>query len=122
MGWAVGFDSNWHRDVGYGVPSVCDQPGCGEAIDRGLGYVCGGEPYGGEGGCGLYFCGEHLLMGADRQSCERCLAGKRPFKPTPDTAEWLRWKLTDESWAEWRQEHLAEVEAISATLLGKENG
>src|SRR5690606_23075125 len=53
MGWAVGYDSNWNRDIGYGVPTTCDHPGCNEKIDRGLSYVCGDEPYGGEHGCGL---------------------------------------------------------------------
>lgn len=23
MGWSIGFDSNWNRDVGYGVPATC---------------------------------------------------------------------------------------------------
>lgn len=105
MGWSVGFDSNWSRDIGYGVPAICDQPACGEAVDRGLGYVCGGEPYGGEDGCGLYFCGEHLTGGDPCQQCERCIDGEPPFDATPDTAEWLNWKLTDESWEQWRQEN-----------------
>jgi hypothetical protein len=52
MGWSIGFDTTWNRDIGYGVPAICDRPGCGEAIDRGLSFVCGGEPYGGEKGCG----------------------------------------------------------------------
>ena len=26
MSWAVGYDENWKRDVGYGVPSYCDHP------------------------------------------------------------------------------------------------
>jgi hypothetical protein len=116
MGWSVGFDSNWNRDIGYGVPAACDQPACGEAIDRGLGCVCGGDPYGGEHGCGLFFCGKHLLMGDPRQQCERCAAGQPPFEPTPDTAEWLDWKLTDESWAQWRSEHPAEVKAAREAL------
>ncbi|HEV7521417.1 MAG TPA: hypothetical protein VGP89_09990, partial [Candidatus Angelobacter sp.] len=60
MGWSLGFDSNWQRDIGYGVPAYCDHPKCNKKIDRGLSYVCGGEPYGGELGCGLYFCSEHL--------------------------------------------------------------
>jgi hypothetical protein len=107
MGWQVGFDSRWGRDIGYGVPATCDFPGCGEAIDRGLGYVCGGEPYGGEDGCGLFFCGEHLA-----DLCERCEASRSPFEPTPDTPEWLEWKLTDESWAEWRRLHPAEEKAM----------
>ncbi|MBO0813536.1 MAG: hypothetical protein J2P30_00045 [Actinobacteria bacterium] len=110
MGWQVGYDSNWNRDIGYGVPATCDQPGCGEKIDRGLAYVCGGEPYGGENGCGLYFCGEHLA--GEGQQCERCLNQEPPFSPTPDTAEWLNWKLTDESWEQWRAENPAEVERI----------
>lgn len=116
MGWAVGFDTHWNRDIGYGVPALCDQPGCGEEIDRGLGCVCGGEPYGGEKGCGLYFCGDHLAYywteedeelddESTVQRCERCGTGKPPFEPTPDTAEWVNHKLTDESWAEWRAEH-----------------
>ncbi len=116
MGWQVGYDSNWGRDVGYGVPAVCDQPSCGEAIDRGLAYVCGGEPYGGEEGCGLYFCGEHMLLGGPRQQCERCAEGEPPYEPTPDTLEWVAWKLTDESWGPWRDEHAAEVEAMKAVL------
>ncbi len=114
MSWAVGRDPQWNRDIGYGVPATCDYPGCEYAIDRGLGYVCGGEPYGGEIGCGLYFCGAHLL--AYNSLCERCEAGQPPFEPTPDTAEWLEWKLTDESWQQWRDENAAEVERITAEL------
>ena len=114
MGWSVGFDSNWNRDIGYGVPATCDYPGCGEAIDRGLGYVCGGEPYGGEDGCGLYFCGEHMLLGGSRQQCERCAEGEPPFEATPDTREWIEWKLTDESWAAWRDENPEKVGLMRA--------
>lgn len=121
MGWQVGYDSNWKRDVGYGVPAICDRPGCGEAIDRGLSYVCGGEPYGGDHGCGLYFCGEHLLgsrKDGDRLVwvCGRCDKNRPPYEPTPDTTEWLRWKLTDESWERWRQENPAAVEHAHAAL------
>lgn len=106
MSWAIGYDTRWQRDIGYGVPATCDRPVCGEPIDRGLGYVCGGEPYGGEVGCGLYFCADHLLYGDGRGPvCERCLAGEPPFEPTPDTTEWIQWKLTDPSWAQWRAEH-----------------
>ena len=97
MGWSVGFDSGWNRDIGYGVPATCDHPGCGEEIDRGLGYVCGGEPYGGDTGCGLYFCDKHLWCsnkidstGAKRfaQHCRRCISRKPPYTPTPDTDAW----------------------------------
>lgn len=119
MGWSIGFDSKWNRDIGYGVLAICDHPGCGEAIDRGLAFVCGGEPYGGEHGCGLYFCGQHLLMGEQLPQCERCMAGQPPFDPTPDTAEWLEWKLTDESWAQWRDEHPEDVARVRKMLGGR---
>lgn len=106
MGWSIGYDDNWKRDVGYGVPAYCDHPKCHAEIDRGLDYVCGGGPYGesavdGErDGCGLYFCGDH---GAG-QLCPRCLAYKPPYKhPKPEHPRWIRHKLTAPSWAKWRQ-------------------
>ena len=101
MSWAVGYDENWKRDIGYGVPAVCDHPECNAKIDRGLAYVCGGEPYGGDDGCGLYFCEAHL----DGYSmCPRCRYLKPPFEPKPDTPAWTNHKATDPSWAEWRRE------------------
>lgn len=109
MGWAVGYDTNWQRDIGYGVPAVCDQPGCHAEIDRGLAYVCGGEPYGGDEGCGLFFCDRHLVGGEVVVQCERCAAGRDPFDAKPDVPEWVNWKLNDESWAEWRAENPAVV-------------
>lgn len=101
MGWAVGYDSNWRRDIGYGVPSICDHPECGAEIDRGLAYVCGGAPFGGDSGCGLFFCGWHLF--ASPPLCERCMGGEEMFTPTPDTLEWINHKMTDPSWAAWRE-------------------
>jgi hypothetical protein len=115
MSWQVGYDSRWNRDIGYGVPATCDFPGCGAVIDRGLAYVCGGEPYGGENGCGLFFCQDHMLYGETVPSCEqcdRCRAGQPPFEPTPDTREWIAWKLTDDSWAPWRGENPEAVGAM----------
>ena len=114
MGWSIGFDRTWNRDIGYGVPATCDYPACGDAIDRGLAYVCGGEPRGGEHGCGLYFCGQHQV--GRGQLCERCEEGKPPFEATPDTREWIQWKLTDESWAQWRDENPEQVSAMKAAL------
>ena len=38
MSWAVGYDSKWQRDIGYGVPSICDHPKCNKEIHRGLSY------------------------------------------------------------------------------------
>lgn len=116
MGWSIGFDSRWNRDIGYGVPATCDFPGCGADIDRGLAFVCGGEPYGGERGCGLFFCGEHMFVGSHRQQCDRCAYGKPPFDATPDTREWVEWKLTDESWAAWRDENPEAVKAMTAAV------
>jgi hypothetical protein len=110
MSWAIGFDSWWYRDIGYGVPAECDHPQCHEQIDRGLAHVCGGEPYGGEHGCGLYFCGEHL----SGEQCSRCRHHKKPFTPKPDVDEWIAHKLTHDSWSQWRAENQAEVEAMKA--------
>src|SRR5687767_8726286 len=103
MSWAIGFDSHWQRDIGYGVPAFCDHPKCDKEIDRGLSYVCGGEPYGGERGCGLYFCGEHLWNPG--QLCNRCWRRTRkPYTPKPEHPRWLHHKATHESWAAWRAE------------------
>jgi hypothetical protein len=117
MGWAVGYDTKWKRDIGYGVPSICDHPECETEINRGLAYVCANqEPYGGEG-CGLFFCELHRnyrSLGDDEdgeddlsagQFCERCLVDGPPFDPKPDTPERIAWKLTDSSWQQWREEN-----------------
>lgn len=119
MGWSIGYDSAWSRDVGYGVPAFCDHPKCNAEIDRGLAYVCGGqEPYGGEHGCGLYFCSEHLAYySSTRHShCARCGRYRKPFKPKPEHPDWIRWKLTDESWSRWRAENPAKVEQLRAAV------
>lgn len=106
MGWAIGYDEHWNRDIGYGVVAHCDYPGCRRVIDRGLAYVCGGEPYGGDTGCGLYFCGKHLhFQGDGPQMCARCCVKKKPFEPRPDHKKWIHWKMTDWSWAKWRKEN-----------------
>lgn len=106
MGWSIGYDTKWKRDIGYGVPAICDHPGCFVAIDRGLAYVCAGsEPYGGDDGCGLFFCDKHSSPG--RHLCERCCCFEAPFPPKPDTVEWINWKETEESWAPWRAERAA---------------
>ena len=103
MGWSVGYDTKWKRDIGYGVPSICDHPDCNKEIDRGLSYVCHSEqPYGGEG-CGLYFCESHVCLGNTESGeiafmCEKCEQGEGPFDPKPDTEEWISHKKTDPSW------------------------
>ena len=114
MGWSIGFDTNWNRDIGYGVPAYCDHPGCNKEIDRGLSYVCGGEPYGEPRGCGLFFCADHLIMSARLpQLCARCKRGRPPFKAKPDHPKWTEHKATDPSWAEWRKAQAAHMEAIA---------
>lgn len=113
MSWAIGYDVNWQRDIGYGVPSRCDHPDCEQIIDRGLGYVCGSDPYGGERGCGLFFCGNHLLASC---ICQRCKRSKVPFDPKPDLRAWMLHKLFDESWKRWRGENPTEVHALYIAL------
>ncbi|BDU72926.1 hypothetical protein [Mesoterricola silvestris] len=131
MGWSIGFDTRWNRDIGYGVPATCDFPGCKAEIDRGLSYVCGSDPHGGDHGCGLYFCPKHLGYYTRRQAgepggvrdvqlCLRC--GKRskrgPFSPSLDVPEWINHKLTDESWAAWRRENPEQVTRLAAQIAG----
>lgn len=109
MGWSIGYDSHWKRDIGYGVMAYCDHPRCNKVIDRGMAYICGGGLYG-EGldgerdGCGLFFCQDHLIIGY----CPKCdRYDKKPYKPKPDHPQWTLWKMTDPSWAEWRKSLVA---------------
>jgi hypothetical protein len=113
MGWSIGYDSNWKRDIGYGVPAICDHPECSAEINRGLSYVCGGEPYGGERGCGLFFCSKHLYLPMRRpQLCEKCEKRRKPFQLKADTPEWIKWKLTDSSWSDWRLQNHDAVDEL----------
>ena len=120
MGWSIGYDSKWKRDIGYGVFATCDHPDCDKRIDRGLSYVCGGEARGGERGCGLYFCGDHMYWGVaddDPQMCQRCCDEEPAFDPKPDHPVWIEWKLTDESWQQWRDENPKEVKKLKITYM-----
>lgn len=113
MSWSLGFDTRWNRDIGYGVPAYCDAPSCRAKIDRGLGCVCGDGPYGGETGCGLYFCGKH---GGGRR-CKRCRSYRPPYRRlSPEHPTWLRFKLKDKSWRQWRLAHREEVAAMKSAL------
>lgn len=116
MGWSVGYDARWNRDIGYGVPATCDHPGCNAKIDRGLSYVCGGEPYGGDEGCGLYFCHEHLFIDDGPQRCERCCDGEDPFPATADVRKWRTHKLLHPSWRQWRAENPDETAALRESI------
>lgn len=135
MGWSIGYDGRFGRFIGYGVPAYCDHPDCNKKIDRGLSYVCANEePYGGDHGCGLYFCEEHrqhfIPVDPDDEDsdgvygCERCAAitdGQRaaPFDPKPEHSTWIRHVLTDDSWARWRAENPKKVAAFRAALEAK---
>ena len=122
MGWAIGYDTNWDRDIGYGVPAICDFPECNKKIDRGLSYVCGSEPYGGECGCGLYFCEEHFITRKPHNSdslvqlCPRCYRYRASYKAKPDCKEWISFKLKDSSWATWRRENPQRVKEMNILL------
>lgn len=92
MGWSHGYDPVHDRDIGYGIEAKCDHPDCEEMIDRGLSYVCGSDIYGGNHGCGLYFCEKHRhyteVCEADGEKwspelCERCRNHDTPFDPKP---------------------------------------
>jgi hypothetical protein len=123
MGWSIGWDGHWRRDIGYGVPAFCDHPKCDRVIDRGLAFVCGGEPYGGEVGCGLYFCEDHRVgRRRDATVCSRCANYRPPYAAKPDHPRWLRHKLTDDSWAEWRNENREEVGRIEQALAESAHG
>lgn len=112
------------RDQGYGVPAKCDHPDCDEDIDRGMGYVCGGDP---TENCGLFFCNKHRSHDKDPEAdwsddnrhdfgvCERCARGLEPFDPKPDTQEWVNHKLTCPSWEAWRLENPKWVKQAQAT-------
>ena len=115
MGYSIGYDDRWKRYIGYGVPAYCDHPKCNKEIDRGLSYVCGGEPYGGDNGCGLFFCSDHLdQMGSGL--CKRCSDLKGPYKPKPEHPEWMSHVLKDKSWRQWRKEHKEIVEKFKKEL------
>lgn len=115
MSWSIGYDYRWKRDIGYGVTAYCDYPDCDKEINRGLSHVCGGDPYGGNLGCGLYFCDNHHRFD-DNHSCERCSRDVTHFPPKPDHPDWIKHKLTDESWQEWRDENSDEVEALKGVV------
>ena len=111
MSWSIGYDDTWKRDIGYGVPAYCDHPNCFKIIDRGLSYVCcDSQPYGGERGCGLYFCEEHRDGYGRCESCGK--RRKKHFLPTPDHPTWIKHKLEDPSWKEWREENHEEVKLM----------
>ena len=114
MGWSIGEHDG--RDIGYGVPAICDHPKCNARIDRGLSYVCCDQaPYGGEKGCGRFFCYDHKGLGWNHR-CSRCQHGRDPWPPKPDVREWIEHKLNDESWQQWRDENHDEVARLRSLI------
>lgn len=101
MGWSIGYDNKWKRDIGYGVPAYCDHQGCDEEIDRGLGFKCEVE----ECGCNKFYCREH------RYDTDAHTHDAPPDRWHP---LWRDHVLTDESWAKWRQENEDEVAMLQA--------
>lgn len=122
MGYSIGFDSTWNRDIGYAVPAVCDYPECNAEINRGLSYVCGEEAFGGDDGCGLFFCSKHrnYSEALDCEVCERCHKTLEPFNAKPDIRQWIEWKLYESSWAQWRAENPEQVKDMRAAIVGGE--
>jgi hypothetical protein len=115
MSWSIGYDESWKRDIGYGVPALCDHPDCNVEINRGLSYVCANEePYGGNHGCGLYFCEMHRGF-IDWTKGEIC--AHKNIEAKPDIPMWIDWKLTDKSWQRWRDENPDEVAKMRATQV-----
>ncbi len=145
MGWGLGYNSKWHRDIGYLVPAYCDHPECNAEIDRGLAFLCGGSSMS-DHGCGLYFCAKHLFasFGFDDddcpQLCERCVMLDPPededdepneyldedgnanekwpgeFDAKPEHPSWMRHVVTDVSWEVWRRENPKDVAKFRAAL------
>lgn len=109
MGYAVyedipARDYGVSRWAGYGVPAICDMPGCETKINRGMGYRCeriyesqfvDDDEIGVEAdGCQLHFCVEH--SGHDEH---------KSAIPKPDVPQWEHHILRDSSWAQWREEN-----------------
>jgi hypothetical protein len=60
MGWMYCGTDVYGREIGYGIEATCDQRGCEERIDRGLGCVCGTMHNGDHNnGCDRYYCDKH---------------------------------------------------------------
>lgn len=100
------------RWAGYGVPALCDHPDCSTEIWRGEACKCGdlftdnhGRHVDGECmGCGFFYCNTHRF------------GNHEGITPKPDTPQWVRWILEDDSWARWREEHPTKAAALRSDL------
>lgn len=119
MGWSIGYSKKHDRFIGYGVPSYCEHPECKTLIDRGLDYICGSSIGGGELGCGMFFCHEHLEKAEIQakpgwvQVCDRCINCEGDYELKPEHPQWINHVLNDDSWKQWRDENSSKVKAFS---------
>ncbi len=93
MGYSLG-QNYAGRDIGYGVPALCDAPGCNVEIDRGMDWQCDRTTI----SCAHFFCSKHRHT----HSCREFNRGK--LTPKPDIPKWVWWKMTAPSWQKYRDE------------------
>jgi hypothetical protein len=116
MGYEIYWDEEHKRWSGYGVIAYCEFPGCNKTIDRGVSYICGGDPYN-DRGCGLFFCPDHLEWHSKLpQLCKRCSTRKKPYNQKSEHPDWIKHLLADDSWEEWREENKEAVEKMKSEL------
>lgn len=101
MSWVLGWDEQHQRDIGYGVPAFCDHPGCGEEINRGLGYRCEDENC----GCSKFYCLTH-----------RYARHTHDAPPSRVHPLWRNHLLTDNSWRLWRLANPERVAVLRAEV------
>ena len=147
MSWCIGFSKEQNRDVGYGVPAICDHPGCSNAINRGIGYLCC-EDISHVASCQGYFCEDHrhnYTLGDELEDMEpeeleeleelgvniddpetqlRIAEGDiirchHQAIERKESAVWLEHCLTDDSWETWRNQNPAMVTAYQKALENK---
>lgn len=142
MSWAIGFNKEQDRDVGYSVIAICDHPGCTAEITRGIGYVCC-ENINHRVSCGAFLCEEHrenyvygdevedldpedleaLNIDVDDPEVQEAIEDgeivackHEHIEDKKEHAGWLDHCLTDATWETWRQENPKKVQEYKAAL------
>lgn len=113
MGWNYAIDDSraeGDQEIGYSVSAKCDLADCEVDIDRGLAYVCGGDAYGGEYGCGKFFCLPHLgwysywtVYGEEHYSPQMCPACGAEWEKQGLTEDEYYDKLEDALYSQYRR-------------------
>lgn len=126
MGYKIGYQGKFKRFLGYGIPAICDHPGCETEIDRGMGHACyEGVPY--DSACGGFFCSEHhenyvypdeiedlhqeelnqlgLDPDEDYSDIDGAVCCRHSMEKHKEAATWINFILTDESWEKWREKY-----------------